>query len=352
MKIASASLAMESRHQIATRHEQSESLRSWRGDRRPDFEGAERSQRALPPPPPQISAAAQEAQSAEAQAIDNARDAVDQDPFLFLIRTMIEWLTGEPVRLFDVSQLHTDGAAATSVEGPPQSQAPAAERPAGFGIEYDYHALHEEFEQTDFSAQGVIKTADGREIAFKLDLTMSRHFRTETNVSVRAGDAIRKDPLVINFDGRGAQLTSQRFRFDLDADGRAEELAMLAGGSGYLALDLNGNGRIDSGAELFGPASGSGFGELAGHDDDANGWIDENDAVFAKLRVWTPAAQGAGTLSKLAELGIGALHLAHAYTPFELRGAGNQDFGAVRDSGIYLMESGNAGVLQEIDLTV
>jgi hypothetical protein len=31
--------------------------------------------------------------------------------------------------------------------------------PAGFGIEYDYHAVHEEYEQTQFSAQGVVKTA-------------------------------------------------------------------------------------------------------------------------------------------------------------------------------------------------
>jgi hypothetical protein len=38
--------------------------------------------------------------------------------------------------------------------------------PAGFGIEYDYHAVHEEYEQTRFSAQGVVRTADGREISF------------------------------------------------------------------------------------------------------------------------------------------------------------------------------------------
>jgi hypothetical protein len=181
---------------------------------------------------------------------------------------------------------------------------------------------------------------------------MTRHFRTETSVSVRAGDARRTDPLVINFNGTTAQLSSQRFRFDLDADGRAEDVPLLAGGSGYLALDLNGNGRVDSGAELFGPASGSGFAELAAHDDDGNGWIDENDAVFERLQVWTPAVSGAGTLAGLAARGVGALYLAHAATPFELRGGDNADLGAVRDSSIYLTEVGAAGTLQEIDLTV
>jgi hypothetical protein len=43
-------------------------------------------------------------------------------------------------------------------------------------------------------------------------------------------------------------------------------------------------GRIDSGSELFGPATGSGFGELAALDGDGNGWIDENDDAFARLR--------------------------------------------------------------------
>jgi hypothetical protein len=347
MKIAAAAVTLESSHLLAERHEESERLRSWRGAR-PDFEGAQRG-RALPaPPPPQLSAAGKSAQAAEAQAIERAGDAVENDPFLLFLRTMIEWLTGEPVKIFDASQMTAPSAVEVEIPQPP----PAAVRSAGFGIEYDYHALHEEFEHTNFTADGIVKTADGREIAFRLDLSMTRHFRTETSVSVRAGDARRTDPLVINFNGTTAQLSSQRFRFDLDADGRAEDVPLLAGGSGYLALDLNGNGRVDSGAELFGPASGSGFAELAAHDDDGNGWIDENDAVFERLQVWTPAVSGAGTLAGLAARGVGALYLAHAATPFELRGGDNADLGAVRDRSIYLTEVGAAGPLQEIDLTV
>lgn len=357
MKIAAAAVALESRHLLATHTTESENLRIWRGAGRPDFEGRERGRAAtspLPPPPPQLSDAGKSAQSAEAQAIERADEAVDRDPFLQLIRTMIEWLTGEPVKVFDASPMAARAAdmPADMPAGTPLAAAATSARAAGFGIEYDYHAVHEEFEQTDFAAQGVVKTADGREIAFQLDLRMSRHFREETRVSVRAGDAVRKDPLVINFGGTSAQLSSQRFRFDLDADGSAEDVPLLGGGSGYLALDLDGNGRIDSGAELFGPASGKGFAELAAHDDDGNGWIDENDAVFDKLRVWTPGADGIGTLAQLGERGVGALYLGHAATPFELRGGGNADLGGVRESGIYLTESGSVASVQEIDLSV
>lgn len=336
MKIASSAIAMESAHALDVRRETRESLVSWRGDRRPST-----TDRPAPLPAPQIS------ESAHTSAVEEPRSAADNDPFLLLLRTMIEWFTGEPVTVFDASQIDVDAA-----PPPAESVQPPAERPAGFGIEYDYHALHEEFERTDFSAHGIVRTADGQEISFSLDVTMSRHFREETNVSVRAGDARRKDPLVINFDGNAAELSNQRFRFDLDADGRADDVPLLGGGSGYLALDLNANGRIDSGAELFGPASGSGFDDLARYDDDHNGWIDEADAVFARLRVWTPDATGAGSLTSLAARDVGALYLGRTDTAFELRSATNEDFGAVRDTGIFLTDSGAVGTLQEIDLTV
>ena len=50
------------------------------------------------------------------------------------------------------------------------------------------------------------------------------------------------DPLVINLEGDIAGLQDQTFFFDLDADGVEEEISMLGSGSGYLALDKNGDG--------------------------------------------------------------------------------------------------------------
>ena len=76
---------------------------------------------------------------------------------------------------------------------------------------YDYYESHYESESTSFSAEGVVRTADGKEINIAVELNMSREFFTEQSINIRAGDAL-KDPLVINFDGNAAQLTQREFR--------------------------------------------------------------------------------------------------------------------------------------------
>lgn len=370
MKIASTDLALQADHAALSRDTRQETLRAWRGER-PDFEAAtpgsafarisDAGWRALldatggeatVAPAPTFPAAG----GTEADAIGSAMDAAENDPYVTLIRRMLEILTGKQMKVFDVQTFSAEMRhAEISGSRTEAGLRTAAAGRAGYGIEYDYRSVREEFETTAFSASGVVRTADGQEISFSLDLQMTRHYREETSVSLRAGDAVRKDPLVVNFDGTAVQLAGlagQRFSFDLDGDGRLEELPLFASGSGYLALDLDGNGRIDSGKELFGPHSGDGFADLARLDDDGNGWIDENDAAFSRLAVWTPAAAGDGSLRGLADFGIGALGLAHVATPFALRGDGNADLGLVKSSGVFLRESGQAGSLQEIDLTV
>jgi hypothetical protein len=111
-------------------------------------------------------------------------------------------------------------------------------------------------------------------------------------------------------------------------------------------MDRNGNGAVDSGLELFGPATGSGFGELAALDGDGNGWVDEGDAAFRALALWSPSA---GTLSPLSAAGVGAIYAGSAATPFEVR-AGGAAVAAVAETGLFLREDGRAGTVQHVDL--
>ena len=181
---------------------------------------------------------------------------------------------------------------------------------------------------------------------------MKREFFQESDLSIRKGDGVRKDPLVINFNGTATQLTDTKFSFDLDSDGNAEKISFVGAGSGFLALDKNGNGAIDNGSELFGTQSGNGFADLSAYDINGNNWIDENDAVYSKLQVWSKNAAGKNTLSTLAKLNIGALYLGNVATPFDLKNSANDLQGQVRSSGIYVREDGSAGTLQQVDLVV
>lgn len=345
MKIASANLQMTSTHFASQEHTVSESLRAWVDTRAADPNGN------APRDTVQLSDAGKAAQKNDAATVGKAEDdGLSADPKWGLIKSLIEALTGKKINLLDLASL----AAAQNGEAPPAAarngDAPAQ---AGYGVEYDYHERYSETETTTFSANGTVRTADGKEISFQLDLSMSRSFTEQSDVSLRLGDAAkRKDPLVLNFAGTAAQLTDTRFSFDLDADGQAESIPGLAAGSGFLALDRNRDGKINNGSELFGPQSGNGFADLAALDDDRNGWIDEADRAYADLGVWRPDAQGEGSLLSLAQAKVGAIAVNQVATPFDIKDAANQLQGQVRSTGVFLTEEGSAGTVQQVDLAV
>jgi hypothetical protein len=141
-----------------------------------------------------------------------------------------------------------------------------------------------------------------------------------------------------------------QFQFDLNSDGTKEQIAFVAPGSGFLALDKNGDGTINNGSELFGPGTGNGFKDLAAYDSDGNGWIDENDAVFNNLRIWTKDSAGNDQLFTLSQKGVGALYLGNVATPFSVKDEQNALLGQVRSTGIFLQENGTVGTLQQVDL--
>lgn len=312
--------------------------------------------------------AALDAGAAPAAAMDSAGgvqrtheiDAASATDFeslrLAVLVSFVERITGRRIELVRVPApdaqrvaampelVHSEPAAAP----PGAAAAPEATR---WGAAYSRTETVTESEMTRFEASGTVRTADGRQIRLAVELDMSRRFTSQSGVVVRAGEAV-KDPLVINFGGNAAALTTETMRFDLDADGELDAIATLAPGSGYLALDRNGDGRINDGSELFGPHSGDGFADLAHHDDDGNGWIDENDAVFSRLLVWSLGPDGQERLQGLLELGIGAIHLGRASTEFALRDDQNSLLGQLRSTGVFLYENGGVGTVQQLDLAI
>ena len=209
-----------------------------------------------------------------------------------------------------------------------------------------------ESESVAFASSGMVKTQDGRSIDFNIEVSMSRAFTSQIN-TLTTQNYIKTDPLVINLDTDIGNVTDQKFLFDLDSDGDEEEISFAGKGSGFLALDRNGDGRIGDGSELFGTKSGDGFKDLAAFDEDGNGWIDENDSIYSKLKVWTKDEDGNDYLINLKDADVGAIYLDNAHTQFSLKDGNNRLNGEIKKTGIYLHEStGAAGTLNHVDLAV
>lgn len=291
-------------------------------------------------------------ESMKKRFVEGRRREIDVDPAeglgheQLIKKLLIEALTGRKIKVMNLEPL--DGKGAKECAGP---AAQAAQDPASdWGMEYNETHTVAEFEAISFSASGVIRTADGEEIEFTMSLEMMRASVTEESLNVKAGNAV--DPLVVNFGGKAAELTSARFSFDLDADGDTEDIPFVGPGSGLLVLDRDGDGRVKDGSELFGPSSGNGFSELAALDLDGNSWIDERDQAYNSLFVWTRDSAGNDVMRGLKEANVGAIYLAYEQTSFELRDSSNAQTGQVRSTGVYLTEDMSMGTIQQLDLVV
>ena len=272
-----------------------------------------------------------------------AMDEIPLSPKLMAIIRALESLTGKRINISTYKQ-----SDALALESPldRSSDSSSEIQMQGWGLDYSYSKMETKEENLHFMASGKVKSEDGKEIDFKLAFEINSKSVSHESISIKAGDAL-VDPLVINFDNNIVKISDTKHSFDLDLDGKEDTFNFVASGSGFLALDKNGDGTINDGSELFGPSLGNGFDELKKYDEDQNGWIDENDSIFEKLQIWTKDEKGQNELYSLQDKGIGALYLERIATKFGL-----EDGSQLKESSVYLNENGKAGTIQEVDLKI
>ncbi|ECB3727055.1 hypothetical protein EWY53_12305, partial [Salmonella enterica subsp. enterica serovar Thompson] len=103
-------------------------------------------------------------------------------------------------------------------------------------------------------------------------------------------------PIIIDLDRDGVETISLENGVFFDHDGNkfAESTGWVSPDDGLLVFDRDGNGQIDNGSELFGnntlQADGTnasnGYNALKEYDDNNDGVLDENDAIWNQLQIW------------------------------------------------------------------
>ncbi|MCG7657596.1 calcium-binding protein [Neisseriaceae bacterium CCUG 44465] len=167
------------------------------------------------------------------------------------------------------------------------------------------------------------------------------------------------DPLALDLDGNGIQTTATTgfsgSLFDHNKDGIRTATGWVANGDGLLVRDLNDNGIIDNGGELFGDSTVLADGTLAQHgyaalaelDDNNDGVVDANDVAFATLRVWQDANQDgisqSDELHTLADLGIQSLNTTYKDVSQDL-GNGN----SIAQLGSYTKTDGSTAQMADL----
>ena len=137
-------------------------------------------------------------------------------------------------------------------------------------------------------------------------------------------------PIILDLDGGGISNSGIEpgypILFDHDGDGLRNATGWVGAGEAIVVRDLNGNGTIDSGRELFGdntlltrgPKAGQraadGFEALADLDSNNDGQFNAADAAFASVKLWKDANQNgiseAVELFTFAQLGVQGIKVA------------------------------------------
>ena len=163
-------------------------------------------------------------------------------------------------------------------------------------------------------------------------------------------------PLVLDLTGSGINTVGLNpgVQFDLAGTGSAQNVGWIGAGSGFLVRDLNHDGLINNGTEMFGNAttlaSGGkaqdGFQALAQLDSNHDGVLNALDTAFSDLGVWVDSNSDGitqpGEIHSLASLNITQFNLNAAST------AVNNNGNWILQDSTYVTSNGTTHQLSDV----
>ena len=167
-----------------------------------------------------------------------------------------------------------------------------------------------------------------------------------------------RSPLVIDLDGDGEiETTSARagVYFDHDGNGFRENSGWVGQDDGLLVRDINGNGQIDDGSELFGnhtllsngEKAANGFEALKDLDSNGDGVFNASDEAWNQIMIWQDRNSNgkvdSGELLTLESAGIAGIDL--DYTHQEVVDANGN---AHKQSGTVIKNDGTTGSIADV----
>ena len=171
----------------------------------------------------------------------------------------------------------------------------------------------------------------------------------------------QSSPLVVDLDGDGIETLGSGvgIYFDHDNNGFSEDTGWVGKDDGLLVRDINGNGQIDNGTELFGnntllsngEKAKNGFEALKELDSNNDNVFDQNDAAWNEVKVWKDGNSNGvvddGELLTMEQAGITGVDL--NYVDHNYRGDHSDEHGnTCKQEGTFTKTDGSTGQISDI----
>ena len=212
----------------------------------------------------------------------------------------------------------------------------------------------------------LVETTIWYKIITAIDNQMKKFYEIVENISQKIWNIVRpiftegkttSSPLIVDLDGDGVETTTieNGTHFDHDGNGFAEKSGWVGKDDGLLVRDINGNGEIDNGTELFGNNSvlssgekaANGFEALKDLDSNGDGVFNAEDNAWSEVKIWQDA-NGNGKVDSnelitLERANISGINLGYTNANIE-----DSNGNIIGQEGSFIKSDGTIGSIKDI----